>query len=87
MINEGFIVDEDCVKESIDLLFKEELPIDLKDKKQVVFYHQTSFQDNEHEWRMHVFLTEDTQEPLYFYVEKDRKRIEEKWFKEEDFHV
>lgn len=79
MVNEGLIVDEDCVKESVNILLHEELPF----KVPAAFYHQASFQNNDHEWAMHVFLTEYTQEPLYFYVEKDKKRIEEKWAKEE----
>ncbi|CCO09567.2 hypothetical protein BN424_84 [Carnobacterium maltaromaticum LMA28] len=83
MVNEGIIVEEDCVKESVDILLHEELPFILQSKVPAAFYHQASFQNNDHEWEMHVFLTEYTQEPLYFYVEKDKKRIEEKWAKEE----
>ncbi|MGO2962736.1 MAG: hypothetical protein ACTIDE_09025 [Carnobacterium maltaromaticum] len=71
------------MKESVDILLHEELPFVLQSKVPAAFYHQASFQNNDHEWEMHVFLTEYTQEPLYFYVEKDKKRIEEKWAKEE----
>ena len=55
MVNEGIIVGEDCVKESVDILLHEELPLILQSKVPAAFYHQASFQNNDHEMEMHKY--------------------------------
>lgn len=46
MINEGLIVEEGCVKESVDILLHEELPFVLQSKVPAASYHQASFQSS-----------------------------------------
>ncbi|WP_180948835.1 hypothetical protein [Carnobacterium maltaromaticum] len=43
MVNEGIIVEEECVKESVDILLHEEFPFILQPKVPAAFYHRFIF--------------------------------------------